>query len=545
MSTFTIGKKLLLGVGVLVFCTFALGATAIYSMSNIGDQVHDMFSKTIVKQELAHRMDYDAVDMLSEARGILVRGFMKDAPTVEKYNQEFNATAQDMHAALKEMQALAFRPEVKQALQDMQSGLVPVEAGNQAVYQASKAGDMVAAPQLYTEIFLPAQKAIQPLVATILKAQEQLLAEAGSATETTIVSSRWIVVLLLVLTVCVAAALVFVVRQVNKLLRTSVSELSEAAVQIASAASQVSASSQSLAQGSSEQAATIEETSAASSEINSMAQRNTENSRTTAGIVSQSQERIEATNKSLDQMVDAMDGITSSSQKISKIIKVIDEIAFQTNILALNAAVEAARAGEAGMGFAVVADEVRNLAQRCAQAAKDTAGLIEDSIERSHGGKTKVDQVAGDIRSITTESARIKELVDEINLGSVEQARGIEQIARSISQIKQVTQSSAASTEETAAAAEELNAQAQTLQDVVDRLSFMVDGASAKAETSQSWSNHRPITGTSLAGSGITPKRSVTRFTSAHSFKKTAPAEGKLVTSSAREFPMDDDFKEF
>ena len=122
-------------------------------------------------------------------------------------------------------------------------------------------------------------------------------------------------------------------------------------------------------------------------------------------------------------MVSAMDGINASSQKISKIIKVIDEIAFQTNILALNAAVEAARAGEAGMGFAVVADEVRNLAQRCAQAAKDTADLIEESIQRSDGGRVKVDQVAVAIRAITAESAKIKVLVDEINLGSVEQSQ--------------------------------------------------------------------------------------------------------------------------
>jgi methyl-accepting chemotaxis protein/methyl-accepting chemotaxis protein-1 (serine sensor receptor) len=179
-----------------------------------------------------------------------------------------------------------------------------------------------------------------------------------------------------------------------------------------------------------------------------------------------------------------MDGINASSQKISKIIKVIDEIAFQTNILALNAAVEAARAGEAGMGFAVVADEVRNLAQRCAQAAKDTADLIEDSIQRSNGGKAKVDQVAIAVRAITAESGKIKVLVDEINLGSVEQSRGIEQISRAITQMEQVTQSSAAGAEEGAAAAEQLNAQAETMKDIVGRLRIMVDGDSAPREFS-------------------------------------------------------------
>jgi len=167
---------------------------------------------------------------------------------------------------------------------------------------------------------------------------------------------------------------------------------------------------------------------------------------------------------------------TRRAAKISKIIKVIDEIAFQTNILALNAAVEAARAGEAGMGFAVVADEVRNLAQRCAQAARDTADLIEGAISKSNDGKVKVDQVAAAIREITVESAKVRTLVDEVNLGSQEQARGIEQIGKAIGQMEQVTQKIAANAEESASAAEELNAQSETLRDVVDRLTALVGG---------------------------------------------------------------------
>jgi methyl-accepting chemotaxis protein/methyl-accepting chemotaxis protein-1 (serine sensor receptor) len=177
-------------------------------------------------------------------------------------------------------------------------------------------------------------------------------------------------------------------------------------------------------------------------------------------------------------MVLSMRDIDAQSDRISKIIRTIDEIAFQTNILALNAAVEAARAGEAGLGFAVVADEVRNLSQRCAQAARDTATLIEDSISRSNDGKAKVDRVAAAIGTITEESDRLKTLVDEVNVGSHEQARGLDQIAGALTQMERVVQQTATGAEENAAAAEELNAQSAMLRDIVARLAMLVGGGS-------------------------------------------------------------------
>jgi len=340
---------------------------------------------------------------------------------------------------------------------------------------------------------------------------------------------------------------VFVVRGINRTLVTAIYELSEGAEQVAAAAGEVAAASQSLAQGSSEQAAALQETSASSHEIHSRAHKNSENSRGAAALMTQSQQRSVQTNQSLDQMVVAMGEINAESDKIAKIIKVIDEIAFQTNILALNAAVEAARAGEAGMGFAVVADEVRNLAQRCAQAARDTADLIEDSIERSNGGKAKVDQVAIAVRAITAESGKIKVLVDEINLGSVEQSRGIDQIGKAITQMEQVTQSSAASAEEGAAAAEQLNAQAETMKDIVGRMKAMVDGAGsggARVQQREAVGNVRRKTGKPVPP-GVT---AVATFKSTVKFApaKSATAARKAPAAvSANEFPMDDDFKAF
>jgi methyl-accepting chemotaxis protein len=339
-----------------------------------------------------------------------------------------------------------------------------------------------------------------------------------------------------------------VIRGVNTELRRSVNELAEGADQVASAASQLSSSSQGLAQGSSEQAASLEETSASSEEINSMARQNTENSRTAADLVTQSQQKFAQANRSLDQSVVAMDDINTQSGKISKIIKTIDGIAFQTNILALNAAVEAARAGEAGMGFAVVADEVRNLAQRSAQAAKDTAALIEESIVKSNDGKNKVDQVVTAIRAITEESAKVKTLVDEVNLGSQEQARGIQQISNAMSQMEQVTQQTAANAEETAAAAEQLTAQSETLKDVVERLKAMVDGQAANRDARP---GHRLVARASgksaHRATGTPPGLSALRKAVSHQPKSVEHGAPVLAARGASKeaFPMEEQFKEF
>jgi methyl-accepting chemotaxis protein/methyl-accepting chemotaxis protein-1 (serine sensor receptor) len=266
------------------------------------------------------------------------------------------------------------------------------------------------------------------------------------------------------------ALALYIVRGINAALTQTALELQDGVDQMVSASSEVSASSQSLSQGASEQAASLEETSASSEEINIMAHKNTENASAMAQLVADSKTEFINTNRQLGEMMTAMDDINDSSGKIAKIIKIIDEIAFQTNILALNAAVEAARAGEAGMGFAVVADEVRNLAQRSAQAAKDTADLIEDSATRSAAGKTKLAGVVTSIKLVSGGFTSIGTLVDEVSHGSKEQSIGIEQIRRSLSQMERVTQATAANAEETAAASAELNAQAASMKECLHEM---------------------------------------------------------------------------
>jgi methyl-accepting chemotaxis protein len=278
------------------------------------------------------------------------------------------------------------------------------------------------------------------------------------------------------LSIGVGLGVYFLISKISKKLLVIVETISDASGQVSSAVSQISASSQSLAQGASEQAASLEETTEATERISSMTRKNGDNARLVAEEMKAVDGSIGSSNAALGEMVVSMTEIKDSAGKIAQIIRVIDEIAFQTNILALNAAVEAARAGGAGAGFAVVADEVRSLARRSAQAAKDTAVLIEEAVAKSEAGGLKLEQVAVVMRAITDSAAKVKVLFEEVNHGSREQTRGMEQVAKAVQQMGQVTQSSAANSQENAASSEELAAQAASMDNVARELRDVVEG---------------------------------------------------------------------
>ncbi len=253
--------------------------------------------------------------------------------------------------------------------------------------------------------------------------------------------------------------------------------VTEGADQVASASEQVAAASQSLAEGSSHQAASIEETSSSLEEISAMVKQNAEHANEATGMMAEVKDIVDQVSKHMGDMTTAIDEITRSSQETDKIVKTIDEIAFQTNLLALNAAVEAARAGEAGAGFAVVADEVRNLAMRAAEAAKNTAELIGDTIKAVKNGSELTQATKESFQGNIEISSKVGLLVDEIAEASREQSEGIGQVSMAVAEMDRITQQNAAGAEESASAAEQMNAQAGGMKVHVDDLIALVHGA--------------------------------------------------------------------
>jgi methyl-accepting chemotaxis protein len=332
----------------------------------------------------------------------------------------------------------------------------------------------------------------------------------------------------------------FITRSITKPINRIISGLNESTEQVASAAGQVSTASQSLAEGASEQAASIEETSSSLEEMSSMTRQNADNAAQADTLMKEANQVVQSANSSMGDLTTSMEQISKASEETSKIIKTIDEIAFQTNLLALNAAVEAARAGEAGAGFAVVADEVRNLAMRAADAAKNTANLIEGTVKKVNSGGELVAKTNEAFGEVAKSTNKVGELVGEIAAASSEQAQGITQVNTAVNEVDKVTQQNAASAEESASAAEEMNAQAEQMRAYVGEMIALVGSA-----------NHgQQIRGTA----GVKPKvkkiRQALHLSQKQTDKRTPPAIAHQGSAASRDpekvIPLDNgDFEDF
>jgi len=304
----------------------------------------------------------------------------------------------------------------------------------------------------------------------------------------------------LVIAVIFGTLAVFVVRyQIAGPLVRVLEGLTVASDQVNETSNQLTGASQALAERANQQAAALEETSSSLVELAAMIERNTTDAQSANGFAVEARRAAESGTACMEQMNHAMGEIQIGSSNIAKIVKTIDEIAFQTNLLALNAAVEAARAGEAGMGFAVVAEEVRNLAQRSAQAAKETAQRIEDSIERSRKGAAVSGQVALSFQEIVEKVRKVDDLVSGIAAASKEQKEGIHQVNTAVKQMDSVTHANAANAEESASAAVELSSQADMLRQAIDELMRLMSGSAGPGRETPA-SNDQPLDRPSMPG---------------------------------------------
>ncbi len=368
---------------------------------------------------------------------------------------------------------------------------------------------------------------------------DQAVKIGQSATETLSASSAIMIIGLLAAVVVSICMAIFITLSITKPIQRVIDGLASGAEQVTSASGQVSSASQSLAQGASEQASSLEETSSSLEEMSSMTRQNADNANQANVAAKEASQMAETGVAAMQRMSEAIEKIKNSSNETAKIIKTIDEIAFQTNLLALNAAVEAARAGEAGKGFAVVAEEVRNLARRSAEAAKNTADLIEGAQKNSEQGVAVTAEVAKSLTGIQSVAGKVATLIAEIAAASKEQAQGIDQVNTAVSEMDKVVQQNAANSEESASASEELSSQAEELMAMVEELMGIVGGKNGE----------KLQTGTRKAISARKEPAAANRVhTAVHHAPAKAPAR-KLAAAPAKPeevIPLDDkEFKDF
>ena len=503
-SSWTIGKRILFGFALLIVINTAVGIFSCVSIVKmrshtenlVGDWIPSINAMTSANSEVRslHRL--------------LLQHMLADTPEGKAKLDPVFKDQCDLAAKLVKDYEPLVDPEEKELYDRTVATLSAYLAGIQPIKNLSSAMQAKEAHEAFERDAVPLYNAAKAALIAETDFNKKSAVQEGALSIATARSAF----------TCVAVSVAFAfaaglfaafanIRSIAKALNVVSETINEGSTQVASAAGQVSSSSQSLAEGASEQAASLEETSASLEEIGSMTQRNAESAQTAQSLSGEAraaaevgvartgemQQEMEAIRKASDEMGVAIADIRTSSNDVSKIIKTIDEIAFQTNILALNAAVEAARAGEAGAGFAVVAEEVRSLAQRSAEAAKETARMIEASVAQSARGVEANERVTVRVSSIAQKSAGVRASLDEIVAkvqevdtlvtsiasASKEQTQGLGQVTQAVAQMDKVTQSNAAGAEETASAAQQLNTQSQELRTAVDTLAALVNGGAA------------------------------------------------------------------
>jgi len=542
MKNWTIGKRITCGFAVIIALVAGLAITSFVMLRQARAEVNflatDAMPGAIAMSEVGNGVDQVQLDVL---RTLLA----KTPEERKKWEDDATAKRDENQKFLDTYEKTIHLAEDREMFNEMAADCAKYTAERGNVFALCDAGKVDEAIAYNAANVRPLYNAYAAIVDKMVSWNMDNAIKSGDRSDQAVQRADAITtgmsVAVIVAGVIFATLLVLGLKRV---LTRMAMALDEGSNQTVTAAAQVSAASQSLAEGSSEQASSLEETSSSLEEMASMTKRNAENARQANDLAKEARHAADKGAGDMQAMAAAMDAIKVSSDDIAKIIKTIDEIAFQTNILALNAAVEAARAGEAGMGFAVVADEVRNLAQRCAQAAKETAGKIEGAIVKTGQGVDISGKVAAALNEIVKKVRQVDDLVTEVAGASREQTEGITQINLAVGQMDKVTQSNAANAEESAAAAEELNSQAEVMKQSVAELLQLVGGNGGASQPS---AKH------TIAASQKSASHPASKTFTPHSGNGNGNGNGhshkapRLTVASKRQsdIPLEDDFKNF